>query len=83
MPLVTTTCNQCQQGKHDNCPAEISFISNPGDHCACAADGHKKIPQSDKESPKIKSMLGRQKQERDVPVDKNISVEKEVEIERD
>lgn len=83
MPLVTTTCNQCEQGRHTNCPAEIRFINNSGDHCACAATKHENIPQNDKESPKIKSMLGRQKEERDVPVAKKISVEEEVELERD
>lgn len=83
MPLVTTTCNQCEQGRHQNCPAEIRFIDNPGDHCACAAKEHKQIPQNDTERPKIKSMLGRQKEKRDIPVDREISVEEEVEIEVD
>ncbi len=57
MKLVNSTCNQCQQGRHGNCPAEIPFIDNPGDHCACAADKHAKIPKNEKEAPKIKSMF--------------------------
>ena len=62
-PLVNSTCNQCQQGRHDNCPAEIPFITNPGDHCACAADKHMKIPQNKTERPIIKSMLSAIKDE--------------------
>lgn len=60
--LVNSRCNQCQQGQCGRCPAEIlvgkGFIRNAGDHCACANEGHHK-PQSKKEPPKIKSMLGR------------------------
>ena len=61
MTLVTTTCNQCEQGRHNNCPAEIPFINNPGNHCACAADKHLKIPKNEKESPKVKSMFSKVK----------------------
>lgn len=86
MPLVTTSCNQCQQNNHNGCPADNlasrGFVRDAGDHCACANEGHES-EQTTKEIPKIKSMLGRQKEERDVPVDKKISVEEEVEIERD
>lgn len=83
MPLVTTTCNQCEQGRHTHCPAEIRFIDNPGDHCACAASNHENIPQNDKESPKIKSMLGRQKEERDIPVERKVESDGPVEAEVD
>jgi len=86
MQLVTTSCNQCDQNNHTACPAErlhqSGFIQNAGDHCLCAYEGHLS-EQTTKETPKIKSMLGRQKEERDVPVAKKISVEEEVEIERD
>lgn len=86
MLLVNTTCNQCEQNNHTGCPASNlesrGFVRNAGDHCKCAAQGHK-TPQTDKEIPKIKSMLGRQKEERDIPVERKIEVEEEVEIERD
>jgi len=86
MQLVTSSCNQCEQNNHISCPAEKlasgGFVNNAGDHCLCAYEGHQS-EQTKKEIPKIKSMLGRQKQERDVPKDQNISVEEEVEIERD
>ncbi len=86
MPLVTSSCNQCEQNNHNGCPAEklasSGFVEVAGDHCSCAYNGHKS-EQTTKEIPKIKSMLGRQKEERDVPVDKKISVEEEVELERD
>jgi len=86
MSLVTTSCNQCEQNNHSGCPAEKlfsgGFVRKAGDHCSCAYEGHQS-EQTKKEMPKIKSMLGRQKVERDVPVDKKISVEEEVEIERD
>lgn len=74
MTLVTTTCNQCEQGRHNNCPAEIPFINNPGDHCACAADKHLIIPKNEKEAPKIKSMLSKNRAE---PIPKD-TVESEV-----
>ena len=81
MQLVTTMCNQCEQNDHNRCPAEAlvrqGFISNAGDHCQCAYDGHK-TPQTKKEAPRIKSMLGKQKQERDVAVDKVVKEEAEV-----
>ena len=86
MQLVTTSCNQCEQNNHTSCPAEklqqAGCVSNAGDHCGCAYEGHLS-EQTTKEIQKIKSMLGRQKQERDISVDKKISVEEEVEIERD
>ncbi len=84
MSLVTTTCNQCEQNNHLGCPASklesSGFLNNAGDHCKCAADGHQS-PQSDREIPKLKSMLGRQKEPRDEPVDREIVVEDEMEIE--
>lgn len=86
MPLVDTTCNQCEQNNHFGCPASklesSGFVNNAGDHCKCAADGHQS-PQTNKEIPKIKSMLGRQKQERDVPVSRKVEFDEEVEIEVD
>jgi len=86
MSVVTTSCNQCEQNNHTGCPAEKLFIGgfvrNAGDHCFCAYEGHQS-EQTKKEIPKIKSMLGRQKEERDVPVAKKISVEEEVELEVD
>lgn len=76
--IVTTTCNQCDQHDHSRCPAESlarsGFIENAGDHCQCAYDGHK-TPQTKKEAPRIKSMLGAQKEERDVTVDKVVKIE--------
>ena len=73
MQLVTTTCNQCDQNDHNRCPAEAlarkGFVNNAGDHCFCAYEGHK-TPQTNKTAPVIKSMLGPQKTERDVAVDK-------------
>lgn len=81
MSLVTTICNQCETGEHHRCPAQKmfdgGFTDNPGDHCACAAEKHTKIPQSNKESPKLKSMLGAQNKERDVAT--NTVVTEEVE----
>jgi len=81
MPIVTTTCNQCEQGEHLRCPAAKmfagGFTDNPGDHCACAAEKHTKIPQSNKESPKLKSMLGKQNEVRDIPKDTREVVEEQ------
>lgn len=87
MQLVTTSCNQCDQNNHAGCPAEKlasrEFLRDAGDHCLCAYNGHES-EQTTKVIPKIKSMLGRQKEERDISVDKKISVEEEeVELERD
>lgn len=86
MQLVSTSCNQCDQNNHHGCPAENlasrGFLRDAGDHCLCAYNGHES-EQTTKEIPKIKSMLGRQKEERDISVDKKISVEEEMEIERD
>ena len=83
MQLVTTVCNQCEQNDHNRCPAEAlvraGFIENAGDHCQCAYDGHK-TPQTEKEAPRIKSMLGKQKEERDAAVNRNIVEENEVEV---
>lgn len=79
--IVTTSCNQCEQRAHDRCPAESlvrqGFFDNAGDHCQCAYDGHK-TPQTEKKVPRIKSMLGAQKQERDVPTNTIVSEEVEV-----
>jgi len=81
MPLVTTICNQCESGEHHRCPAQKmfdgGFTDNPGNHCFCAAGKHTKTPQSNKEHPKLSSMLGRQKQERDIPVSHEIVEEQE------
>ncbi len=81
-PLVTTICNQCDRNNHLGCPAEklfnIGFMKNPGEHCACANEGHKS-KQTTKEFPKFKSMLERQKKERDVPVDRNVVEVDEIE----
>ncbi len=76
--IVTTMCNQCEQNDHTRCPAESlvrqGFIENAGDHCFCAYDGHK-TPQTTKESPVIKSMLGKQKEERDVATNRVVQEE--------
>jgi len=81
MPLVTTACNQCEQNSHTRCPAENlarwGFISNAGDHCYCASKGHP-TPESTKEIPRIKSMLGKQDEERDIAT--NTVVQEEVEV---
>lgn len=86
MPLVTTSCNQCEQNNHHGCPAENlasrGFVRDARDHCLCAYNGHES-EQTTKKIPKIKSMLGRQKQERDVPVGRKVESDEEVEIERD
>jgi len=80
MPLVTTTCNQCEQNRHTQCPAENlvrrDLIRNAGDHCYCASQGHT-TPETNREQPKIKTMLGKQDKERDVPVDHQVVVEQE------
>lgn len=83
-------CNPCVNGNCGSCVAERlqtqGHIRDAKFHCGCAEHGHKnslESKQTTKEIPKIKSMLGRQKEERDVPVDKKISVEEEVEIEVD
>lgn len=39
----------------------MPFINNPGDHCACAADKHTKIPNNLTKSPKVKSMFSKVK----------------------
>lgn len=86
MQLVTTSCNQCDQNNHTGCPAEklhqAGFVRNAGDHCSCASEGHLS-EQTTKESPKITSMLGRQKEERDIPIDKKIAEDEPVEEEVD
>jgi len=81
MQLVTSSCNQCEQNAHTRCPAESlarqGFIENPGDHCFCASQNHP-TPQTEKEVPRIKSMLGKQKEERDIPEsNREITEEKE------
>lgn len=80
MQLVTSTCNQCDQNSCSRCPAESlarsEFVNNAGDHCLCAAQGHK-TTETTKEIPRIKSMLGSQKEERDAPVGREIIEEKE------
>ena len=86
--LVTTACNQCDQNNHSGCAAENlqrrGFIDDAGDHCKCAYDEHTKTPQTTREAPKIKSMLGRQDKERDIPSDtREVAIEDEMEIERD
>jgi len=80
MPIVTTNCNQCEQNRHTRCAAEKmfagGFTDNPGDHCHCAFEGHK-TPETKRELPKLKSMLGKQNKERDIPVDRELVEEQE------
>ena len=79
-----TPCNPCENGKCGSCVADRlvtqGHIRDAKVHCGCAEKGHKNNSQT---AATVKSMLGRQKEERDVPVDKKISVEEEVEIEVD
>jgi len=78
-------CNPCENEKCGSCVAEKletqGHIRNAKDHCGCAERGHKNTVTS--KLPKVKSMFSKQKQERDIPVDKKISVEEEVEMEKD
>lgn len=80
-----TPCNSCDNGSCGSCVAEklesSGYIRSAKFHCGCAENGHNNTAELTR--PKVKSMLGKQKEERDVPVDKKISVEEEVEIERD
>lgn len=85
IPLVTYPCNPCVNGGCGSCVGDrLERAGHIGDakiHCGCAAKNHKN--DIELKLPKVKSMLGRQKEERDIPVNREISVEEEVEIERD
>jgi len=80
-----TPCNPCENGSCGSCVAEKlasrDTIRSAATHCGCAAKGHENTLES--KLPKIKSMLGRQKEERDVPVERQVESEEPVEIERD
>lgn len=80
-----TPCNSCDNGSCGSCVAEnlecAGFIRSAKDHCGCAENGHNNTTELTR--PKVKSMLGKQKVERDIPVNKEISVEEEVELEVD
>jgi len=80
-----TPCNACVNGNCGSCVAERlekeGHIRSAKFHCGCAEKGHKNTVES--KLPKVKSMLGQQKEERDIPVDTKISVDEEPEIEVD
>ena len=58
-----TPCNSCDNGKCGSCVAVSletrGYIRNAGDHCGCAAKGHKNDEVSIR--PKVKSMFSKVK----------------------
>ena len=68
-------CNSCEAGNCGSCIADRlerdGYLRNAKDHCGCAEFGHKNTITSNR--PKVKSMLGMQKNERDIATNTNES----------